>query len=319
MKTLRAILTVVVACSGGLALQAQVVDGIKAVVHDSVITFQEVDIYTASAADVLNRQYPNDRETYQKKLAEALNENLDQLVERQLILRDFAAAGYNVPESIIDEVVQEHIRSRFGDRASLTKSLKKEGMTYEKFRQQVRDRFLIDQLRLKNISSEILISPHKLETYYKEHPDKYKIEDQVKLRMIVLNKPSDGDAAQTRQVADEILGKIKQGASFAEMASVYSQGSQRNQGGDWGWVERSVLRKELAEAAVSLKPGEPSGVIETPESFYLMLVEETRPAHLKPLNEVRDEIEKIMIGQEQARLEKQWIERLKKKTFVRFF
>jgi peptidyl-prolyl cis-trans isomerase SurA len=319
MKTLRAILTVVVACSGGLALQAQVVDGIKAVVHDSVITFQEVDIYTASAADVLGRQYRNDPETYQKKLTEALNENLDQLVERQLILRDFAAAGYNVPESIIEEVVQERIRSRFGDRASLTKSLKAEGMTYEKFRQQVRDQFIIEALRGKNISSEILISPHKLETYYKEHQDKYKIEDQVKLRMIVLNKPSDGDAAQTRQVADEILGKIKQGASFAEMASVYSQGSQRNQGGDWGWVERSVLRKELAEAAVSLKPGEPSAVIETPESFYLMLVEETRPAHLKPLNEARDEIEKIMIGQEQARLEKQWIERLRKKTFVRFF
>ena len=37
------------------------------------------------------------------------------------------------------------------------------------------------------------------------------------------------------------------------MAGVYSQGAQRSQGGDWGWVERSVLRKELAETAFSLK------------------------------------------------------------------
>jgi len=34
---------------------------------------------------------------------------------------------------------------------------------------------------------------------------------------------------------------------------------------------------------------------------------------------VRDQIEKDLLTQEQSRLEKQWIERLKKKTFVRYF
>jgi parvulin-like peptidyl-prolyl isomerase len=120
-------------------------------------------------------------------------------------------------------------------------------------------------------------------------------------------------------LAGEILSKIKEGAAFADMAAVYSQGSQRNQGGDWGWVEKSVLRKELAETAFSLKPGEISSVIETPEACYLMLVEEKRAAHVKALGDVRDEIEKTMLAQERARLQKQWIERLKKKTFVRYF
>jgi parvulin-like peptidyl-prolyl isomerase len=103
------------------------------------------------------------------------------------------------------------------------------------------------------------------------------------------------------------------------MASVYSQGSQRNQGGDWGWVEKSVLRKELADLAFSLKPGQRSGVIDTPEACYLMMVEERRPEHVKPLSDVRDEIEKTLLAQESERLQKQWIERLKKKTFVRYF
>jgi hypothetical protein len=50
-----------------------------------------------------------------------------------------------------------------------------------------------------------------------------------------------------------------------------------------------------------------------------MLVEQTRPAHAQPLGEVRDDIEKTLRTQEQARLEKQWIDGLKKKTFIRYF
>jgi parvulin-like peptidyl-prolyl isomerase len=80
-----------------------------------------------------------------------------------------------------------------------------------------------------------------------------------------------------------------------------------------------VLRQELAEVAFALKPGQVSDVIETPEACYLMLVEQTRPAHVRPLTEVRDDIDKTLRTQEQARLQKQWIESLKKKTFIRYF
>jgi parvulin-like peptidyl-prolyl isomerase len=173
-------------------------------------------------------------------------------------------------------------------------------------------------LRLKNVSQAIVISPFKVETYYLAHQDDFKMEDEIKLRMIVLNKSS-ADDTNTVKLADEILAKIKEGATFEEMASVYSQGSQQHQGGDWGWVERSVLRKDLADAAFALKPGQVSGVIETPESDYIMLVEDKRPAQVKPLGDVRDDIEKTLRAQEQARLEKQWIDGLKKKTFIRYF
>jgi parvulin-like peptidyl-prolyl isomerase len=137
--------------------------------------------------------------------------------------------------------------------------------------------------------------------------------------MIVLtNSPTRG-TNETRALAEEILSRIKDGSSFAEMATVYSEGSQRSQGGDWGWVERSVLRKELAEVAFKLKPGEHSGVIETPGAVYLMLVEDSRPEHVKSLSEVRSQIEQELLSQERDRQQKQWIERLRKKTFVRYF
>src|ERR1044071_9166585 len=103
------------------------------------------------------------------------------------------------------------------------------------------------------------------------------------------------------------------------MASVYLQSSQQHEGGDWGWVERSVLRKELADVAFTLKPAQMSDVIETSDSCYLMLVEQTRPAHVRLLSDVRDEVEKNLRTQEQARLQKQWIDGLKKKTFIVYY
>jgi hypothetical protein len=69
-------------------------------------------------------------------------------------------------------------------------------------------------------------------------------------------------------------------------------------------------RLETADAASSLP---------APNEFYLLKVDDTRQAHFKALGEVREQIEKNLLLDERTRLEKAWIERLKKKTFVRYF
>jgi parvulin-like peptidyl-prolyl isomerase len=319
MKYFRLIPILAAAFCLKLPLHAELVDGIKAVVNSGVVTFAEVEDFAAPAAQALRREYAGDPNLFQQKLGDALNDGLEQLVERQLVLHSFDTEGYRLPDTVVDELVQERIRERFGDRITLMKTLQAQGETFEKFRREVREQYIVSALRAKNISPEkIIISPYKVETYYLVHQDDFKVEDEIKLRMIVLNKTS-GDDTNTTSLAGEILDKIKDGATFQEMASVYSQGSQRSQGGDWGWVERSVLRKELADTAFTLKPGQVSGVIETPEACYLMLVEQTRPAHVKPLSEVRDDVEATLRTQEQKQLEQQWIEHLKKKAFIRLF
>ena len=319
MKYFRLIPFLAAAFCFGLPLHAELVDGIKAVVNRGVVTLAEVEDFAAPAAQALRQEYAGQPDLFQQRLGDALNDGLEQLVERQLILHSFDTEGYRLPDTVVDELVQDRIRDRFGDRITLMKTLQAQGETFEKFRREVREQYIVSALRAKNISPEkIIISPYKVENYYLAHQDDFKVEDEIKLRMIVLNKTS-GDDTTTASLAGEILAKIKEGATFQEMASVYSQGSQRSQGGDWGWVERSVLRKELADTAFTLKPGQVSGVIETPEACYLMLVEQTRPAHVKPLSEVRDDVEATLRTQEQKQLEQQWIERLKKKTFIRVF
>ncbi|HKI69485.1 MAG TPA: peptidylprolyl isomerase [Verrucomicrobiae bacterium] len=300
------------------AVGSSLVTGIQAVVDNSAITYLEVQEYTLPAEQTLQQQYQNQPEVYRQKLGQAVNESLEQLVDRQLMLHEFKEKGYNLPESIIDEEIQKRIHDRYGDRMTLIKTLQAQGMTLEKYRQQIRDQIIVDYLQSQNVSSAVIVSPHKIEVYYQAHTNQYRVGEEVKLRMIVLNK-SAGDNGETHQLAEDILTKIKEGASFVQMASVYSQGSQKSEGGEWGWVEKDVLRKELADVAFTLKPGQRSGVIDTPGACYLMLVEDRHPAHIRSLSKVRDDIEKTLLAQERAHLQKQWIERLKKTTFIRYF
>jgi peptidyl-prolyl cis-trans isomerase SurA len=317
MKLFR-LISVLILVLGCAPLRAEMVDGVVAVINDTVITRQQVQDFAAPAIESLGNTYADNQAAYDQQLNSALTNSLELLIERDLILHDFDVEGYHLPDSVVDELVDDRIRERFGDRVTLIHDLEKEGETYEQFREDVRDQYIESALRSKNVSQEVIISPFQVENYYVAHRNDYKVDDEIKLRMIVLKK-TDPDDTNTLALGREIISEIKNGATFAQMAAVYSQGSQQNDAGDWGWIERSSLRPELAQAAVPLQSGQISDVIDTPDTCYIMLAEDKRPAHIKSLNEVRDDIEKTLRSQEEARLERQWIDSLKKKTFIRIF
>ena len=312
------LVVVVVACGFLPRLSAQPVNGIQAVVHDAVITRMEVETLTAPFASTLARQYAGKPQEFNDRVASLQGESTEKLVERQLILNDFKNSGFTLPESYIEEAIQEEIRTEYGSRAKLTKTLQAQGMTYEKYRQQARDRIVVGILRSKNIGQETIISPYKIESYYKAHQTEYAVEEQVKLRMIALDN-SPAESENQKALASDIITKIKQGVPFSEMASIPSNKVHHATGGDWGWSETKGLRKEIRDAVAALKPGELSGVIETTETVYILLVEEKRDAHSRPINEVREEIEKVLLDQQRAKASQRYIDKLKKKTFVRYF
>jgi peptidyl-prolyl cis-trans isomerase SurA len=316
MRFLCAILVGATFMSVGFRADAELVDGIDAIVHDSVITFKDVDDGSDRVVRQLRDEYGMQPAILREKVDTAYKETLEELEERKLIMHEFETAGYNLPESIVDQEFDNYIKSKYPDRITFTKTLQQEGITYEQERRNFRETFIVEQMRYKNISSAIMISPHKVETYYVDHKDDFKEEDQVKLSMIVLNKTPEGDNSQKQKLAEEILGKLKDGASFNDMANIYSQVKQP---GEQEWREKSALRPELADVAFKLKPGEKSGVIDTPEAYYILQVQDKREARVKPLPEVRDSIEKILLAKERTRLQQAWIDKLKKKTFMRSF
>jgi parvulin-like peptidyl-prolyl isomerase len=321
----RAIRAVTLALAwAGLALSAVaepvLVDGIAAVVNKKIITRQDIErAVSVSDEQMLIRLYgrqPGLLEEHRRRLRQ---DALDQLVERELILHEFNTAGYQLPESVIEEYLRGIVRERFGDHLNLIRELQAQGRTFESFKREIREEYIVRAMRQKNVSSSVLVSPYKIESYYEQNTNSFRVDDQIRLRMIFLGNRADRTPDNTRDLAREILARLRDGASFEEMATIYSDGSQRVEGGDWGWIEPPKLNEDLAEVALGLQPGELSDVIELSGGCYLMRVEEFRHAHVRPLAEVRDEIEKTLLSQEQQRLQKQWIDRLKSKSFVNYY
>ncbi len=293
------------------------VNGIQAIVGDAIITFQQVQLFAAPGLDFLDRQYRN-RPEYRQKQLELINDSLKALVRRQLILQDFNASGFNLPESIIDEIVQDKIKQQYNDRLQFNKYLQRRGITFDTFRKEVRDQLVETEMTRKFVPDPI-ISPHKVELFYQEHLSEFRVGDQVKLRMISRNQPAGEAPGMARRMTEEILSQLRDGASFAQMAEVYSEGSLRSQGGLTGWQDTSAITKPLQDAVLKLKPGAYSEVIETPDTCYLVFLEDKKPAHDQPLSEVRENIEGRLKRQERTRLDDKWIKRLQAKTWVRFF
>jgi parvulin-like peptidyl-prolyl isomerase len=319
MKLLSA-LSVTFAFAGTLFAQLppRAMNGIAAIVDEAIITRQEVNEYIRAAEIALRQTFARQPDVLEQRLSKLREDGTEQLIERQLILHEYKTAGYNYPETIIQDRIDERVKQRYRDRVSLMQSLHEMGITSETFRKQQREEILIIAMRQLKTPHDTLISPQKIHDYYEQHQTNYLVGEEVKLRMIVLNKPP-GDTGAVKQLAEEILRKIKEGASFAEMAKIHSDGPYKNSGGDRGWVERDADRKELSDVAFSLKPGEHSGVIDLPDSCWLILVEDRRAARTRPLPEVREQIERTLRIEESTRQERKWLKRLREKSFVRYY
>ena len=100
---------------------------------------------------------------------------------------------------------------------------------------------------------------------------------------------------------------------------MYSEAKEAKDGGDWGWITRDNLRDELRDAAFQLKPGQHSGIVETTDGYYILQVDDVQPAHVKPLSEVRDQIENILLQQKRAKLQEEWVKQLRAKAYIHIF
>lgn len=300
-----------------LAGAADMVNGIAALVGNSVITFEQVQRLIVRPVDALRVQYASQPDVFRQRALEIRKEGVERLIERRLIIQEFEDLKVNIPETYIEEHVQKEIKEHYDDRATLQKTLQEQGITFESYRRDIREQFIEYIMRGRNVPRDILISPGRIDRFYRENEDKFRMADQIRLRMIVIEKTR--NPVDAMKLAKEITTKLDEGVSFAEMAAVYSDGSQAREGGLWGWVERKVLREDLADKAFSLPPGKRSEPIEKAEAVYIMLVEEARNAHVRPITEVRDEIERTLVTAERNRLQSQWLARLRKKAYIRLF
>jgi peptidyl-prolyl cis-trans isomerase SurA len=102
------------------------------------------------------------------------------------------------------------------------------------------------------------------------------------------------------------------------MAQMYSEDATTQEiGGDWGWIERNTLNEDLTKVAFALKPGEISPVTNLEGTYYIMMVEARKNAQVKPIAEVREEIERNLIQQERMKAQERWIDTLRQKAYIK--
>jgi len=257
----------VLACAA--SLRADLVDGIAAVVNQDIITFTDLKNMVGQTEDSLRKAYPPDDPQLAEKITQARKEALDQLIERRLIIQQFNTKGGKVPDNLIEEEIDQTIEEQYGrDRSVFIKTLEALGLNLETYKERIREKIIVRYMQQSEISNEIIISPYKIEKYYADHPDEFHEGEKVKVRMIYIKKgDTPEEAAGAKSLIQEILLKLTTGSEFASLASVYSEGSEKEQGGDLGFVGRDSLRKELADAAFALDAGQLSRVIETNDGF----------------------------------------------------
>ena len=310
-------------CRGALAAEPEVIDGIAAVVKlneassADVITYSEVRDVSAPKEKLLRDQYRG--EELITKIKEARAEALKDLIDRQLIVQAFKKEGYQIPDHYLDQRVQDIIRDNFnGDRNTFIKTLQAQTFTLGEFRKLETEKMIVQAMRHKNVEVNTIISPNKIQDYYRKHAAEFTSKEQVKLRMIMISAGT-SDRAGQKAMAEEVLSKLVNGAEFDRMAQIYSEDSTRDLGGDWGWIDRGTLTAPLEKVAFSLRLGKISNIVEVGGNYYILKVEGRQGGITRPFAEVRDEIEKKLTSEEAQAMQERWLASLRQKAYIKMY
>jgi peptidyl-prolyl cis-trans isomerase D len=161
----------------------------------------------------------------------------------------------------------------------------------------------------RKLADSITITPNELQAYYNQHQDDFRIPETVTVRHILIKTPAPDasgkvdqkavDAARAK--ADDIAKQLQAGANFGDLAKKNSDdpGSAKD-GGLLPPLTKGRTVPEFEQAAFNTPVGQTTGVIRTSYGFHIIHVEAKQQARLKPLDEVKAEIEPTLKQQKAA-------------------
>jgi len=291
----------------------EVLDGIAAVVNNDVVTFSQV-------RELVGPKEKQARETLkgEELVKEIRLSAINDLIDRSLILQEFKTKGFTIPDYMIDERIQEIIRDSFGgDRQAFLRTLSAQGFTLEKFRDFQKDSVIVQEMRKQATKGAPTVSDTRILEFYKQHAEEYSSPEETKLKVIILRGGPEGGSK--RKMMEEIREKIIGGAEFGDLARMYSEGGEQEAYGDVGWINRKYYNESLSKIVFALKPGQMSQIVELGGSYYLFYCEAKKAATVKPLKEMRPEIEKALLQTERQKQQQDWLGKLRKKAFIKMY
>lgn len=300
-------------------LDLRFANGIAAIVEGKVITVEDIRREISPLVPQVQRESRNEQEFNQK--LEALQDDIIQnLIDRELIVKEFRKdEKKKIPESYVDNQIAETQIEQFeGDRSKFLAFLRSRGKTLREYRKEVEEDIIYGYMRQQQRKSQSTVSPVKIEAFYNENKERFFQEDEVHLRLIQFTRGTLTDA-ELKAKADATYERLKAGEKFEDIAREVSQDSRKIKGGDWGPQKKSDLKSEFSEPLFALKKGEFTEPILTPEGAFLLYAEDRKYAGIQPIDQVRAQIESILVSQSARQSQERWLERLRRNGYVKHF
>jgi len=288
------------ATQAGAQERTELVDRVVAVVNSDVITKLELERELTLATQTLRRQgtpLPTP-EVLEKQM-------LERLVTKSLLGQQARQSGIRISESDIDAAVERIAAENKMSVSALRAAIEKDGIAYDRFREDLRGEILFARLRDREVDSRVTVTDGEIESFLRAQEAQPEKVDEYSLAHIMIQLPERANPDELRlrrERADEALRQIRAGTDFRQVAASYSDAPDALQGGEMGWRAPGRLPSLFLEALNQLKPGEVSDILRSPAGFHILklndkrgnntpvLVQQTHARHiLIRLNEVVSE------------------------------
>jgi len=289
------------AATGDRVRELVPLDRVVAVVNTDAITQLELDDQMRLATRELARQGTPlpDRELLAKQL-------LERLITTRLLVQYGRETGVRIDEAQVDRAVARVAEENRVSVSEFRSALAEEGIDFNRFREDVRNEIIIARVREREVEGRAIVTDPEIEAYLRAQQATGR-NDEFNLLHILVTVP---EAAAPEQIqsrrtrAEEALGKLSQGADFNQISATYSDAPNALQGGELGWRPVGRLPTIFAQAVATMKVGDLSPVLRSPNGFHIVklvskrsntkqiVVEQTHARHiLVRMNEIVSEAE----------------------------
>jgi peptidyl-prolyl cis-trans isomerase SurA len=249
-------------------------DRVVAIVNDEAITQWEINEQKRVALAQMKAQ----------KVALPAPDVLEkQLLERlvtERILHQYAKdTGVRVDDLQVERTIQRIAQENKLTPEAFRKAVEAEGISYAKYREDIRNEIVVQRLRDREVDSRISVSDAEVGNFLATTAAQTGGDTEYRLSHILVVVPEQATPDQIeakRRRAEEALKQIREGVDFGQVAAGYSDASDALQGGSLGWRAAARMPTAFAEPVRGLKPGETSGVLRSASGFHIVKLQETR-------------------------------------------
>ena len=253
---------------------AKPIDHIVAVVNGECITRQELD-------EVLNLSIKQ----LQKQGIEPPPRNVleGQVMEREILTRvQIQLAneiGMNVGDTELEKALNRIANANKMNKEEFFELLGKEGISYDKFREEIRNEMLLVRLKEREVINRIKISEGEIDNFLYNQEQSSENSDEYQLSHIMIRIPdlaSPERIKDKRKRAEEALVKLKNGTDFAQVAAEFSDAEDALEGGKLGWRPAAQLPTKFSKELKSIHQNELTPIIKSSSGFHILKLHDLR-------------------------------------------